>query len=320
MTELMLEHVIGLSGKYQHTVQLHPQHNNIVFFSIGSVIVQCDLQDAFVFFVAFSNFIVRHNQCFYRHHDEEVTILSVAKSGKYMASAQLGTTKRKGNIATIIVWNIATQKIVHIMEGHSNRVLGLSFSHDDKFLLSCGEDCAICFWDMENGKIAGGQKAEKPVCFGMHLFICVLTWFEAKFTSKSNDFNVKRPKYLLVFATEASVKTATWFYDVKTMQFAMTSEACKIPGRIAGFKRTYSQVVIDESLCYFYAATMSGEVLAFSMPNALLRTSLPVRIKYCALTQCTRWTHMVCLVWRLLETFCLRAEAVWFIVLFQYWC
>ena len=120
-----LEHVIGYTGKYGHTISIHPKNSKYILYPIGGVLVVGDMTDA-------------HNQQFLTEHDEEITCVAMAPSGKLLATAQIGTTKRKGQIATVIVWEIAKKKILFKIENHINRVMSLSFSHDDKFLTVSG--------------------------------------------------------------------------------------------------------------------------------------------------------------------------------------
>lgn len=65
-----------------------------------------------------------------------------------------------------MIWNVEKKIPIHVLEAHTVKVLSLSFSHDDRFLVSTGEDNTFCVWDMENGALAGGQKFEKPSTFG----------------------------------------------------------------------------------------------------------------------------------------------------------
>lgn len=94
-------------------------------YPIGAVLVISDVKDA-------------HNQDFLRKHDEEISTLAISNSGKFAATAQLASTKRKGKIATVIVWDLDRKKVVHEIEGHVNKVVSLCFTHDDKFLCSTG--------------------------------------------------------------------------------------------------------------------------------------------------------------------------------------
>ncbi len=47
---------------------------------------------------------------------------------------------------------------MYVLDNHTFRVQSLSFSHDDRYLITCGESDAI-IWDMANGERAGGLKS-----------------------------------------------------------------------------------------------------------------------------------------------------------------
>lgn len=122
---LELEHVTGYAGHYMHSLSVRPNNKDVILYPIGAVLVISDVKDA-------------HNQEFLRKHDEEITTLSLSTSGKYAATSQLGSTKRKGKIATVIVWDINRKKVIHEIEGHSNKVVSMCFTHDDQFLCTTG--------------------------------------------------------------------------------------------------------------------------------------------------------------------------------------
>ena len=122
---LELEHVIGFTGKYGHTISIHPRNSKYILYPIGGVLVVGDINDP-------------HNQQFLTEHDEEITCVALTNSGRLLATAQIGTTKRKGQMATVIVWELAKKKVLFRIESHLNRVMSLSFTHDDKFLAVSG--------------------------------------------------------------------------------------------------------------------------------------------------------------------------------------
>lgn len=85
-------------------------------------------------------------------HSDEVWFVQFSHSGKYLASASKDTS--------IIVWNWAALKagkvseedaILHCLKGHAQVICLISWSPDDKSLLSCGRDKSIRLWDMSTG-------------------------------------------------------------------------------------------------------------------------------------------------------------------------
>jgi WD40 repeat protein len=51
----------------------------------------------------------------------------------------------------IYVWDAATGKKLHTLEGHKGAVKSLAFSADGKLLVSGGEDHSVRLWDLESG-------------------------------------------------------------------------------------------------------------------------------------------------------------------------
>jgi WD40 repeat protein len=47
------------------------------------------------------------------------------------------------------IWNIATERILSIFEGHKNRLISLDFSPDGRLIISASWDNTLRIWDME---------------------------------------------------------------------------------------------------------------------------------------------------------------------------
>lgn len=73
-----------------------------------------------------------------RGHDEEISTLCFSPSGNLLASGQFGSTKIKGNIATICVWDFKTKECLLQLQSLTGEVTSLAFSHDDRFLAGTG--------------------------------------------------------------------------------------------------------------------------------------------------------------------------------------
>ena len=73
---LELEHVIGFTGRFQSTLQLHPRHETGLVYALGASVVLGDVTDP-------------HEQIFLRKHDATVSALDLSPSGALLASGQL---------------------------------------------------------------------------------------------------------------------------------------------------------------------------------------------------------------------------------------
>merc|ERR1719399_796028 len=87
-----MEHLCGYTSKHPNTVHYHPVQPEILVYAAAAAIIIEDVNDA-------------HKQEFLRGHDAEITALDISRNGKLLASGQLGSPSRKGQIAPIVVWD-----------------------------------------------------------------------------------------------------------------------------------------------------------------------------------------------------------------------
>lgn len=113
---------------------LHPDNEHILF-PLGSTIIV--------------RHVVTRNQTFLKGHDNEITAITISKSGKFVASGQ---KTFQGLKADIIVWNFADKSIFQRLSMHKVCINSLAFSPSDKFLGSVGgldDKNTLIIWDME---------------------------------------------------------------------------------------------------------------------------------------------------------------------------
>lgn len=124
-----LDHAIGFSGKVVGSVYLHPNTRDYVLVA-GCSIVVGDLSDP-------------HNQNFLTAHDDQITCLAIANQGHLIASGQ------RGDNSDIVVWDFATKRAIFRLSEHDYEITLLDFSHDDRLLLSIGNqlDGKLFIWD-----------------------------------------------------------------------------------------------------------------------------------------------------------------------------
>jgi WD40 repeat protein len=83
--------------------------------------------------------VVRHaltrTQQFLRGHDNDISVIRVSNSGKYIASGQ---KTHMGFQADIIVWDFDNMSMLHRFKLHKVLIQDLSFSADEQFLASLG--------------------------------------------------------------------------------------------------------------------------------------------------------------------------------------
>jgi WD40 repeat protein len=80
-------------------------------------------------------------------HTDEVWFLQFSHRGKYLASSSKDQTA--------MVWEVSEDgqvKLKHRLSGHKKPVLSVSWSPDDKQLLTCGDEEAVRRWDISSGE------------------------------------------------------------------------------------------------------------------------------------------------------------------------
>jgi WD40 repeat protein len=76
-------------------------------------------------------------------HIDSVFDVEFSRDGELLASA--------GADKFVRVFDVATGKQVHKLEGHTNYALGVSWRHDGKRIASCGADNSVMIWNAETG-------------------------------------------------------------------------------------------------------------------------------------------------------------------------
>jgi len=73
------------------------------------------------------------------------TVLGDGRSGQVHAVAFSPDAKQLAfsSFDVVRIWNVATNTILHVLEGHSNSVRALAYSPDGKLLASGSEDETI---------------------------------------------------------------------------------------------------------------------------------------------------------------------------------
>eukprot|EP01041_Mallomonas_annulata_P006524 gene6524-13197_t len=133
-TSVEFDHSIGFTP-VPGGLHFHPNGREYIYCAGGSVMV-ASLTDP-------------REQEFLRKHDAVLTACRLSPSGNYIASGQ------GGDNSNVYVWNYSTREIIYSLEEHDHQVQDVSFSHDERLLVTLGnsEDKKMIVWDMSTGYI-----------------------------------------------------------------------------------------------------------------------------------------------------------------------
>lgn len=184
----------------------------------------------------------------------------MSKSGRYIATGQLGTVNYKGHAAPIILWDATSGTRLCVLRGLSIKVNIVAFSTDERFICGCGEDCLLYIWDLTTGEVVYGQKLQQPVS--------IMKWVD----HKKVNHNIA---YELVFGMNSNLFQGLFTYDSMRMQWSLKLNTYQIPPQGGLIRSFYS---IDTSLdrVFIYVGTSSGELLVYRRDTVVFRSCIPV--------------------------------------------
>ena len=234
-----LEHAIGFAGSLRDCLQFHPNGRDVVYAAGGCVVV-ADLSDP-------------HNQVFLRGHDDFITSIAVSPSGRYIASGQ------RGDNADIIVWDFEEKRLLYRMQSHDHGIACVSFSHDEKLLLSVGvvADNRLFVWDMATGLLNAQATAVQN---GAQQDTNCAAWGGFFKDIKRRDTN----NYM--FATGGPNMLRLWALDPVTGTWPVMGEPLTAHGHI----RNYTCIQFSQDKNWLYAGSSSGDMTSFQIKSRSL--------------------------------------------------
>lgn len=162
-----------------------------------------------------------------------------------MASGQ------RGENSDIVIWDFANKQAIYRLSEHDHEVSLLSFSHDDRLLLSVGNqlDGKLFIWNTSNGHIVSSLSitptifAEAPKCIAWGGFVK-----DIKLRATTN----------YQFAISGAKKMTMWSLNPVTGQ--CTTDVVSTGTMV----RDYTCVAFSKNKEEFlYAGTSSGDLCAF---------------------------------------------------------
>ncbi|XP_054461063.1 cilia- and flagella-associated protein 52 [Anoplopoma fimbria] len=237
--QLELEAVIGFNGHVISGLRVHPDREHLIY-PLGCSVILKRIKDG--------------KQEFLHGHTNNVSCISVSKSGSYIASGQVTFMGFK---ADIIIWDYAQRTIHAQLLLHKAKVEALAFSPNEKYLVSLGgqDDGSIVLWNIETkqaicGSLASAQSAGN----------CLTVQY-----SSTNDN---------VFVSAGSGTLRIWELDLPNRK--IRPKECQL-GKL---KRIVKCIEISEDDQLIYCGTTSGDIMKINLKTGLLSDCGPAKEKY----------------------------------------
>lgn len=234
--KIELDYSIGFAGNVRNSLALHPNKQNFIYVSGGSVVVG-DLKEP-------------QNQRFFRGgHVGPITQFAVSPDGSMIATGGIGSEP------DVIVWDFKSGKALYSLQEHDHGISALAFSDDGRFLATCGDhaDRKLFIWDMKTGMIVSSTMFEQ---------IFLVQWGGRVRDKK------RRPTSNFLFATvsgtEKQQKVSLWSLDPRTGR--LSSCVCKTGPHV----RNYTSLCFSPDGEWFYCGTGTGDVAVFTVQRSVL--------------------------------------------------
>ena len=229
-----LEHAIGFSGTTRGGLHVHPSGETVIYAQGGCVLI-ASLKDA-------------HEQAFLRGHDDAVSCIDVSASGRFIASGQ------SGDNADVVVWDYESRAEVYRFQEHDGGVSIVTFSADERFLLTVGRDKKMVVWDMQTGNIVSrsGKLRQMPDC--------------AAWGGRSR--NIKgRETTSYQLATGGPAQLTHWVLDPH--EGSLTSEECTLGNQV----RNFTAVAFSYDEAYMLAGSSSSDFTAVHVKHKVMHST-----------------------------------------------
>uniref|UniRef100_F7ASK1 Cilia- and flagella-associated protein 52 n=2 Tax=Ciona intestinalis TaxID=7719 RepID=F7ASK1_CIOIN len=239
LNHLELVSTIGFNGNVNRGLIIHPDREHMIY-PLGSTVIIRNL--------------TTNRQEFLTGHKNNVSCLTVSKSGKYLASGQV---THMGFKADIIVWDYEKRSLLYRLTLHKVKVEALAFSPNELYLVSLGgqDDGSVVVWNM---------KTAAAVCGSPAAVQSAGTTFTVNYANNSDD----------IFVTAGEGTLRVWELDLQNRKIR------PLECNMGQLKRIVKCVEVDENDHYFYCGTTSGDILKMNMKTKLVANYGPAKGKF----------------------------------------
>uniref|UniRef100_A0A3B4AX48 Cilia- and flagella-associated protein 52 n=1 Tax=Periophthalmus magnuspinnatus TaxID=409849 RepID=A0A3B4AX48_9GOBI len=253
---LELEAALGFNGHVVSGLKVHPDQKHLVY-PLGWTVIIKRITDG--------------KQDFLHGHNNNVSCLSVSRSGQYIASGQVNFMGFK---ADIILWDFEQRSVYAQLCLHKAKVEALSFSPNNKYLVSLGgeDDGSVVVWNIETKQAVCGSPASAQSAGHC---------YTVKFSNQSDN----------IFVSAGSGTLRVWELDVPNRKIR------PLECQTGKLKRIVKCVEITEDDGFVLCGTTSGDVLRVNMKTGLLSDCGPVKTKHSlGVTSLRLWSSGLLLV------------------------
>ncbi|XP_032899901.1 cilia- and flagella-associated protein 52 [Amblyraja radiata] len=239
LPRLQLESIIGFNGKVPSGLSVHPDCENIIY-PLGCTTIIQNLNSG--------------QQSFLESHTNNISVVTVSKSGKYIATGQV---TYMGFKADILIYDYYEKSVHATMTLHQAKVEALAFSPNERYLVSVGgqDDGSVVMWNVATKTSICGHPATVPTA-GNALAV--------KFANHMDD----------VFITAGTGTLRLWLLDLPNRKIRPTECQTGVLKRMINCV----EVTKDDSFCY--CGTTSGDIMMVSMKTGLLNNYGPIKDKF----------------------------------------
>uniref|UniRef100_A0A8C4XH28 Cilia- and flagella-associated protein 52 n=1 Tax=Erpetoichthys calabaricus TaxID=27687 RepID=A0A8C4XH28_ERPCA len=217
----------------------HPDQKHVIYPLGSTVIIQS---------------LTTQKQEFLQGHSNNVSCITVNRSGQYLASGQV---THMGFKADILIWDYANREEYARLVLHKAKVEALAFSPNGTYLVSLGgqDDGSVVLWNVAKREAICGSPASTHSS-GISLTV--------KFPNLRDD----------IFITAGNCTLRVWELDLRNRKI------WPIECQLGQLKRIVQCLEVEDDDSFFYGGTSSGDVLKVNLKTKLLNSCAPAKEKF----------------------------------------